>query len=58
MPRRSLTETERDERRRQDRERSREAVERLRTSEGWQRWLSLRQRFRAYSLLISGRFRQ
>jgi hypothetical protein len=47
MPR--LSEAERDGRRRRDRERSRQAVERLRGSEGWQRWLSLRRHFRSYS---------
>ena len=50
MARRRLTDAEREERRRRDRERSRQAVERLRTSEGWQRWLSLRRHFHRYSL--------
>ncbi|MHB8533144.1 MAG: ArdC-like ssDNA-binding domain-containing protein [Solirubrobacteraceae bacterium] len=44
-----LSTTERAERRAQDRELSRRAVTELRSSAGWQRWLSLRRRFRAYS---------
>lgn len=30
-----------------------EAIEALRSSEGWQRWLTVRRHFRTYSLLIS-----
>jgi antirestriction protein ArdC len=40
---------ERAERRAADREQMREAVEALRSSEGWQRWLKLRRHFRTYS---------
>jgi antirestriction protein ArdC len=45
-----LTDEERAERRRADREFAREAVERLRTSEGWQTWLETRRHFHRYSL--------
>jgi antirestriction protein ArdC len=45
-----LTDEERAERRRADREFARDAVKRLRTSEGWQTWLATRQRFHRYSL--------
>jgi hypothetical protein len=44
-----LTDEERDERRRADREYARQAVEQLRSSEGWQRWLRTRRHFHAYS---------
>jgi antirestriction protein ArdC len=47
--RRSLTEEERAERRAAEREQMREAVEALRTSEGWQRWLRVRRHFHTYS---------
>jgi antirestriction protein ArdC len=47
--RRSMTEEERAERRAAEREQMREAVEALRTSEGWQRWLKLRRHFHGYS---------
>jgi len=40
---------ERAERRRADREYARQAVERLRSSEGWRRWLATRRHFHAYS---------
>ena len=43
------SEEERAERRRADREHAREAVERLRSSEGWRRWLATRRHFHAYS---------
>jgi hypothetical protein len=46
----ALTDEQRGERRRADREFAREAVERLRSSEGWQRWLAARRHFHAYSL--------
>jgi hypothetical protein len=46
----SLTDAERAERRRVDRAFARQAVEQLRSSEGWQRWLASRRRFHAYSL--------
>jgi hypothetical protein len=43
-------------RRQADRQKSREAVEALKTSEGWQRWLRSRRHFHRYSLVIlSGR---
>ena len=45
-----LTDEERAERRRADREFAREAVERLRSSEGWQTWLVTRRHFHRYSL--------
>jgi antirestriction protein ArdC len=48
MPR--LTDAERSARRDADRQKSREAVEALKTSDGWRRWLALRRRFHAYSL--------
>jgi N-terminal domain of anti-restriction factor ArdC len=45
-----LTDEQRAERRRADREFAREAVERLRSSEGWQTWLATRRHFHRYSL--------
>jgi antirestriction protein ArdC len=50
MARRKLTDDERAARREADRQKTREAVEALKTSEGWQRWLSLRRHFHRYSL--------
>lgn len=47
--RRPSTEAERAERRAAEREQMREAVEALRTSEGWQRWLKVRRHFHDYS---------
>jgi antirestriction protein ArdC len=47
--RRPATEAERPERRAAEREQMREAVEALRTSEGWQRWLEVRRHFHGYS---------
>jgi antirestriction protein ArdC len=44
-----LSDEERAERRRADREYARQAVERLRSSEGWRRWLATRRHFHAYS---------
>ncbi len=44
-----FTDEERDERRRADREFAREAVEGLRTSEGWQAWLATRRHFHQYT---------
>jgi antirestriction protein ArdC len=38
------------ERRESDRAKAREAVERLRSSDGWQRWLACRRHFHSYSL--------
>jgi antirestriction protein ArdC len=43
------TEAERAERRAAEREQMRKAVEALRTSEGWQRWLKVRRHFHTYS---------
>lgn len=45
-----LSDEGRAERRRADREYAREAVERLRSSEGWQRWLATRRHFHTYGL--------
>ena len=47
---RRLTEDERAERRAQDREYARQAVEQLRSSDGWNAWLTARASFRNYSL--------
>ncbi|MBV9167553.1 MAG: hypothetical protein JO342_15560 [Solirubrobacterales bacterium] len=44
------SERQRAERRHADRERARHAVEQLRSTEGWQAWLSSRRHFRTYSL--------
>ena len=49
MPPRRPTEAERAERREADRRRAQEAVEALRCSEGWQRWLGARRHFHSYS---------
>jgi antirestriction protein ArdC len=48
--RKPLSEQERAERRRGDREFARAAVEQLQSSEGWQRWLATRRHFHNYSL--------
>jgi len=48
--RRQLTDEERAERRERDREYAREAVERLRSSNGWRAWLTTRATFHGYSL--------
>ncbi len=50
MGRTRLSDDERAARREADRQKAREAVEALRSSEGWQRWLSLRRHFHRYSL--------
>lgn len=47
--RRRLTEAEREQRRRADRERVKEAALQLLCSEGWKRWVRTRQTFRNYS---------
>ncbi|HEX4306481.1 MAG TPA: ArdC-like ssDNA-binding domain-containing protein [Solirubrobacterales bacterium] len=47
--RRPPTEEERTERRAAEREQMRQAIEALRTSEGWQRWLGVRRHFHGYS---------
>jgi hypothetical protein len=55
MPKRtSLTEAEREQRRADDRAFVQQAVEQLRTSEGWQRWLTTRRHFHTCCLVISG----
>ncbi|MCW3063538.1 MAG: hypothetical protein JWN32_710 [Solirubrobacterales bacterium] len=46
---RRLSEAERDERRRQDRERLQRAAEELLSSEGWARWVRVRATFHSYS---------
>lgn len=48
--RRPSTDAERTERRERDRRLMAEAVEQLRSSEGWQRWLGTRRHFHRYSL--------
>jgi antirestriction protein ArdC len=48
--RKQLTDEERAERRERDREYARQAVERLRSSEGWRAWLTTRATFYGYSL--------
>jgi len=48
--RRQLTDTEREERRRKDRERLEQATAELLTSEGWRRWLRTRSVLHGYSL--------
>ena len=45
-----LTEQQREERRAAERQLAVDAVEHLRSSEGWQRWLAVRRRFHRYSL--------
>ena len=51
MPKRTqLTEAEREQRRAADRAFVQQAVEQLRSSEGWQRWLTTRRHFHTYSL--------
>lgn len=45
-----LTPEERAERRAAEREQMKEAIEALRSTEGWQRWLRVRSQFRTYSL--------
>ena len=55
MPKRTqLTDAEREQRRAADRAFVQQAVEALRSSEGWQRWLSTRRHFHSYSNAISG----
>ena len=49
--RKPVSEDERAERRRADREFARKAVEQLRSSEGWQRWLATRRHVHCYSLI-------
>lgn len=47
--RRKLTDEERAAKRAEDRERMKAAIDTLRTSAGWQRWLAVRHRFHRYS---------
>jgi hypothetical protein len=47
--RKQLTDQERAERRERDREYARQAVQRLRSSEGWRAWLTTRATFHGYS---------
>ena len=51
-PKRRLSQTERDERRRRDRERLAEATRALLSSEGWRAWLRARATLHSYTLLI------
>jgi hypothetical protein len=56
MPKRTqLTDAEREQRRAAERAFVQQAVEQLRSSDGWQRWLDTRRHFHTYSLIISGR---
>ncbi|HWT91622.1 MAG TPA: ArdC-like ssDNA-binding domain-containing protein [Solirubrobacteraceae bacterium] len=50
MPRKQLTDEERAARREADRQTTREAVEQLKSTEGWQRWLAVRRHFHTYTL--------
>jgi hypothetical protein len=51
MPKRTqMTEAEREQRRAADRAFVQQAVEALRSSQGWQRWLTTRRHFHSYSL--------
>jgi hypothetical protein len=51
MPKRTqLSEAEREQRRAADRAFVQQALEQLRSSEGWQRWLATRRHFHTYSL--------
>ena len=51
MPKRTqLTDAEREQRRAADRAFVQQAVEQLRSTEGWQRWLTTRRHFHTYSL--------
>jgi hypothetical protein len=50
-----LPDAERAERRRADRAFACQAVEELRSSEGWQQWLTSRRHFHPYSLIIWSR---
>jgi hypothetical protein len=45
VPRKPLTDEQRAVRREADRQKSRDAVEALTTSDGWKRWLSVRRHF-------------
>jgi hypothetical protein len=53
MPKRNqLTEAEREQRRAADRAFVQQAVEQLRSSDGWQRWLTTRRHFDKYCVVI------
>jgi hypothetical protein len=53
MPKRTqFSEAEREQRRAADRAFVQQAVEQLRSSDGWQRWLTTRRHFHSYTLLI------
>jgi hypothetical protein len=52
MPARTFTDEERQARREADRRRTREAVEALRASDGWQNWLALGCHCHNYTLFI------
>jgi hypothetical protein len=53
MPKRTpLTNAEREQRRAADRAFIQQAVEQLRSSKGWQRWLATRRHFHSYCLII------
>jgi len=54
MPRRTqqLIDAERQQRRAADRAFVQKAVEQLRSSEGWQRWLTTRRHFHTYCVVI------
>jgi hypothetical protein len=55
MPKRTqLTDAEREQRRAADRAFVQQAVEQLRSCDGWQRWLTTRRHFHTYCLIISG----
>ena len=59
MPKRTqLTDAERQQRRAADRAFVQQAVDQLRSSEGWQRWLTTRRHFHTYCLLIWGGLRR
>jgi len=49
MPLKALTDDERAQRRQADRDKAREAVEALKASDGWQRWLSSRRHFHRHN---------
>lgn len=55
MATRTLTDQQRAERRGRERELVQHAVEQLRSSDGWQAWLTTRSRFHNYTFIISRR---
>ena len=59
MPKRNhLTEAEREQRRAADRAFVQQAVDQLRSSDCWQRWLTTRRHFHTYCLLLLRRERR